>query len=174
MNPLVVSGTLESLRAIAQYVKAAAQEAGLEPKKAYQLRLAVDEIATNVVMHSYQGATGNITCQAFLTEETLTIVLEDTGAPFDPTQYVPDTLDQPLEQRAIGGLGIYLATQNLDRLEYQRVSQRNRNLLVKALGDGEIVPTGRGKGKLSLRDGERGNCLCETGKGETVISDQAN
>ena len=133
MNPLILCGTLDSLEAIAQYVKTAAKKAGLDKKAAYQLRLAVDEIATNVVMHSYKAANleGEIICQAFLAEESLTISLEDTGAPFDPNQYeTPDDLDQPLEKRKFGGLGIYLAKQGLDLLKYQRVGNRNCNTLV--------------------------------------------
>lgn len=133
MNPLRVRGTLESLGVIAQYIKAASQTAGLDEKDTYRLRLAVDEIATNIVLHAYQGENTEkeIFCQAFLGETTLTIFLEDTGIPFKPTQFaLTEDFDRPLEKRKIGGLGIYLAKQNLDRLDYQRVGQRNRNILV--------------------------------------------
>lgn len=56
MEPLIVSGTLDSLGAIAQYVMAAAAAAGLDKKTSYNLRLAVDEIATNIVTHGYEEA----------------------------------------------------------------------------------------------------------------------
>ena len=49
MKPLIVPGTLASIRAIGKYVLQAAAEAGLESRAAYRLRLAVDEIATNAV-----------------------------------------------------------------------------------------------------------------------------
>jgi serine/threonine-protein kinase RsbW len=133
MKPLVLPGTLESLTAIAQYVKIAIYQANLDKKAAYQLRLAVDEIATNIVIHGYEaaGIEGELHCQAFLSKEAITIFLEDTGLPFDPTKYkIPDDLECPLEQRQIGGLGIYLAHQGVDKLAYERIGNRNRCIII--------------------------------------------
>ena len=62
MEPLTVQGTLDALGAVGQYVMAAAEEAKLSRPTAYKLRLAVDEIVTNIMVHGYQetGATGTI------------------------------------------------------------------------------------------------------------------
>ena len=56
MQTLTLPGTLESLKPIREQVMAAAEEAGLENKAANRLILAVDEIATNVIMHAYEEA----------------------------------------------------------------------------------------------------------------------
>ena len=53
MEPLILPGTLDSLSKIGAYVLEAASQAGLERKIAYRLRLAVDEIATNSIVHGY-------------------------------------------------------------------------------------------------------------------------
>ena len=42
-------------------------------------------------------------------------------------------LDQPLEERDLGGLGIFLALQGVDRFDYQRCDDRNRNILAMNL-----------------------------------------
>ncbi len=133
MEPVTVSGKLESLGAIADYVMSAAKAAGLEKKAAYQLRLAVDEIATNIIVHGYEeaGLEGSVFCQAILNDASLTITLEDTGVEYDPTQKeTPDDLDKPLEERQIGGLGVYLTIQGVDQFLYERVGDRNRNIFV--------------------------------------------
>lgn len=133
MQPLIVSGTLDSLGAIAKYVMAAAAAAGLDKKTSYNLRLAVDEIATNIIIYGYQEAAteGVLALHADLDEQSLTISIEDTGVPYDPTQKsAPDDLDKPLEQRQIGGLGIYLAIQGVDKFIYERVGDRNRNIFI--------------------------------------------
>ena len=133
MEPLTVAGRLDSLGAIAQYVLAAAAAAGLDKKAAYKLRLAVDEIATNIIIHGYQkaGQSGVLVCEAILNDQALTISLEDTGIAYDPTaKPYPDDLDKPLEERRIGGLGVYLAMQNVDQLLYERIGNRNRNTFV--------------------------------------------
>ena len=65
MEDLSVPGTLDSLAVIREYVKAAADEAGLDGRRAYRLQLAVDEIATNIVNHGYSeaGITGSVRIQ---------------------------------------------------------------------------------------------------------------
>ena len=107
--------------------------AGLDSKAAYRLRLAVDEIATNIVLYAYRdaGVPGEVTICGELSEELLTITLEDTGNSFDPrNRQLPDAQDlaKPLEDRPVGGLGILLALQGVDEFSYERVDDRNRNI----------------------------------------------
>jgi len=133
MEPLTVPGNLDSLDNIRDYVKAAATASGLDKKATYHLVLAVDEIATNIVTHGYNeaGLSGEIVAQANIDAQNLTITLEDTAIPYDPqTQAIPDDLDTPLAERPIGGLGVYLALRNVDAFHYERVNNRNRNILI--------------------------------------------
>lgn len=133
MEPLTVPGTMDSLNAIAEYVIATAAAAGLDKTTAYKLRLAIDEIATNIIVYGYKEAAreGVLTLQADFNQQSLTISIEDTGIPYDPTQRLtPDDLDEPLEQRQIGGLGIYLAIQSVDKFIYERVGNLNRNIFI--------------------------------------------
>ena len=133
MKHLTVPGTLNSLGAIAQYVMAVAAETGLDSKASYNLRLAVDEIATNIIIHGYEeaGREGVLDLQAIVDEQSLTISLEDTGAPYNPTERPnPDDLELPIEQRQMGGLGVYLAIHGVDKFIYERVGDRNHNIFV--------------------------------------------
>lgn len=133
MKHLTVPGTLDSLDAIAQYVMAVAAETGLDKKASYNLRLAVDEIATNIIIHGYEeaGREGVLDLQAVVDEQSLTISLEDTGAPYNPTERPnPDDLALPIEQRKMGGLGVYLAIHGVDKFIYERLGDRNHNIFV--------------------------------------------
>jgi len=127
-----VAGTLDSLEAIAKYTIEAARHANLDRKTAYKLRLAMDELATNIIVHGYREAhrEGILTIQAELSDRVLKISSIDTGIPYNPTlQKQPDNLDRPLNEREIGGLGVYLVRENVDRWTYQRVGDRNINTL---------------------------------------------
>lgn len=133
MELLTVPGTLDALGAIANYTIAASEKAGLDKETAYNLRLAVDEIATNIITHGYLAANyaGEIYVQAILDDRALAIQIEDTAIPYDPTQKTaPRDLTLPLEQRQVGGLGVFLAIQGVDRFIYKRANGRNRNLLI--------------------------------------------
>jgi anti-sigma regulatory factor (Ser/Thr protein kinase) len=135
MQSLTVPGTLDSLSAIAEFVMVAAKQAGLDKKAAYRFRLAVDEIATNIIVHGYEEANyeGDINLLLDIDAQALTLTLEDTGVAYDPNQHLlPEaaSLGLPLDQRPTGGLGIYLALQGVDKFVYERVENRNRNTLI--------------------------------------------
>lgn len=125
--------TLDALDQIRRYVMNAAEQAGLEKKAAYRLSLAVDEIATNIVTHGYEegGLTGDIVVKADIDAEALTVALEDTAVPFNPLAAPsPDDLDAPLEERKVGGLGVFLTMQGVDKFDYEWVDGKNRNIFV--------------------------------------------
>ena len=133
MERLTVPGTLDSLGDIRDYVTAAANAASLEKKAIYRLNLAVDEIATNIITHGYgeAGREGDVHVIAEVDDKALTIHVEDTGAAYDPDQVqTPDSLDQPADQRPIGGLGVFLAIQSVDKFLYERDGDRNRHTFI--------------------------------------------
>ncbi|WP_291993007.1 anti-sigma regulatory factor [Candidatus Accumulibacter sp. ACC003] len=129
-----IPANLAALSSIRQLVTQACQEAGLSEAASYRLTLAVDEIATNIITHGYQehGATGDIAITIERTDHHLTVILEDTGVAYDPREQgmpTADDLDKPLSDREIGGLGVFLALQGVDRFDYQRRNAVNRNTL---------------------------------------------
>lgn len=135
MESLTVPGNLDSLSAIAQYVMSAADAAGLDKKASYKLRLAVDEVATNIIIHGYEenNVHGDVHLMADLDDLSLTISIEDTALAFDPFPKLSleeEKINLPMEQRPIGGLGVYLAIQGVDKFFYERVGDRNRNTFV--------------------------------------------
>ncbi|HLK56955.1 MAG TPA: ATP-binding protein [Chthonomonadaceae bacterium] len=135
MDTLVVPATVDALSPIGQFVLQAAAAAGLPRKRAYRLRLAVDEIATNVIHYGYGGSgqSGDLTLRAELTEDSLTLVLEDTSPPFDPRTHPvdPESLaSQSVEERRVGGLGIFLTLQGVDSFDYRSSAGRNLSRFV--------------------------------------------
>lgn len=129
-----IPANLAALSTIRQMVTQACREAGLDDAASYRLILAVDEIATNIITHGYQeqGASGDIAIAIEQTDRHLAVILEDTGIAYDPREQgmpTADDLEKPLSDREIGGLGIFLALQGVDRFDYQRSNDVNRNTL---------------------------------------------
>ena len=134
MEPLTVPGVLESLGTIRQYVREAARNAGINEDAAYDLTLAVEEFATNSMMHGYRehDMSGSVVVSAEETGDELIICIDDTAPEFDPRSLASpseEELAKPLEERAIGGLGVYLSVRALDRFDYARVDGRNHLIL---------------------------------------------
>lgn len=130
MSQQVFSGTLDSLTPIRDFVARAAATAGLDSSASYNLCLAVDEIATNIVTHGYQaaGLQGELRVDIQMDTERLVVLVEDNGRPYDPGAHdVPNAedLQAPLHERDAGGLGIMLAQQGVDELQYSVTERGN-------------------------------------------------
>ena len=133
MDALTLPAVLDSLAPLRRYAKEAAAQAGIEDDRSYQLQLAVDEIATNIINYGYGDAgpasVVRISCE--ITEDSLIVTLEDSAPAFDPrSRVLPDAeeLSRPLEERDIGGLGIYLTEIGVDRFDYRYEDGHNLNI----------------------------------------------
>lgn len=135
LRPRTLAGQLDSLPILANYVCWAARKADISIKATYRLRLAVDEIATNIIIHGYTdaGQRGTLHVSAHWDDTYLTIILEDMGISYNPAQAsIPEKLNCPVQERPLGGLGIYLALWGVDEFYYKALTDRNRStFLVK-------------------------------------------
>lgn len=130
MESMRIKANLDALEVIGDYVAAAAQQAGLDEKASYNLCLAVDEIATNIIVYGYAeaGLEGLLELWANNADRSLAITLEDTAMHYDPrTTPLPD-MSLPPEERSPGGLGVYLAIRSVDDFLYEQVGNRNRHI----------------------------------------------
>lgn len=124
---------LDSLVEMRRFARDVALIARVGEKKSYQLQLAVDEIATNIISYGYGdlGPSSTITMSCDIRDGRLVVTLEDQAPAFDPREVLqPETEDvkKPLEERRIGGLGIYLAVNGVDRFDYRREGGSNVNI----------------------------------------------
>jgi len=135
IEELTVTASLESLGDIRQFIRKVSSDAGIEKNSSYKLQLAIDEIATNIISHGYEeaGLSGDILLKSEINEKNLIITISDTGKEFDPrnaTLPTEEDLIQSLEDRPIGGLGIFLALRGVDAFDYNRDGDRNNNIFI--------------------------------------------
>ncbi|WP_309110626.1 ATP-binding protein [Saccharothrix sp.] len=112
---------------VAALVRDLAARAGLDRARAYRLRLASDEIATNAVTH---GGVDTVSLCGGLDDTRVWVVVEDNAPPFDPRTYDPEVVLTDPHEREPGGLGLFLAHSGVDELHYERTANRNRTTLV--------------------------------------------
>ncbi|MGP3954838.1 ATP-binding protein [Nonomuraea sp. 3N208] len=134
---------------VADFIEALADEAGLTSRQAYWLRLATDEITTNIAQHGYRGGAGVVDLSGAIEHDRLRVSIEDDAPRFDPTCYDPaPRLALPPGQREEGGYGLLLAMGKVDEFHYEYVGGRNRNTLIMRLlgGSNAHGPGGRRTG----------------------------
>jgi serine phosphatase RsbU (regulator of sigma subunit)/anti-sigma regulatory factor (Ser/Thr protein kinase)/putative methionine-R-sulfoxide reductase with GAF domain len=126
----------EELDNIREFVGEMAAQAGMDAKEIYEVQLAVDEAASNVIEHAYQDVDDGqleISCQT--ARGMLSITISDQGRAFNPEAVDNPDLEATLEDRAIGGLGLFLIRKLMDRVEYQTSPEKgNRLTMVKYRG----------------------------------------
>ena len=117
---LTFPGRFDSLAAIGELVTRAAEDAGLDARAAYAVQMAVDEACTNIIEYAYGGeGRGDIECTCRIEEDGLTVILRDYGRPFDPDCVPEPDLKACLEDRKVGGLGLYFMRQLMDELRFE-------------------------------------------------------
>jgi anti-sigma regulatory factor (Ser/Thr protein kinase) len=123
---------LENLSAVRGFVRTAASELGLDADRLADVLLAVDEAATNTVVHGYRECGGNIEVSVERTTEALLIRLRDEADPFDPHCMPRPDVDAPLERRRPGGLGVHLMRMLVDEVHHRTLGAHGNELtLVK-------------------------------------------
>ena len=126
IKTLVLDNNVEELSKLASYIEEFADEAGIDPSLAMSLNLALEEAATNVVLYAYpEGTRGTLDIIGEVKENILTFVLKDSGVAFDPTAKEDADVTLGVEERPIGGLGIFLIKQLMDSVSYERKDGQN-------------------------------------------------
>ncbi len=104
-----------------------AERAGLAEDSRFALEVCLEEMVTNVIKYAHDdGGIHSVSIRLSRSGENLTIVIEDDGSAFDPTQSPEVDLTLSLEDRPIGGLGLHMVKKMMDSLVYERVDAKNR------------------------------------------------
>ena len=129
---LSITANVHYLVVIRAFVEAAAGVVGATVSLVAHTVQAVDETASNIILHGYRGGPGFIEVEVKLLGDDLTVVLSDTAPLFDPTKLREPDVTLPLDERPIGGLGVFLARKLVDEIHHrERPGGGNELTLIK-------------------------------------------
>ncbi|MBS9524232.1 ATP-binding protein [Litoribacter ruber] len=99
-----------------------------------QVVLAVDEVCSNLMIHSHQcNPNDKIYLEVFQTESKLVIEIKDSGEGFNILEYKQPELAEVKRKRRKGGLGIMLVKKIMDNIEFESTGTQNTCRLTKML-----------------------------------------
>lgn len=127
----------DELARVMAYVAERSRCLDLDPEAAHAVRLAVEEVFTNICMHGHRD-TDPDTVEVEVRDgpEGVVVTVSDRAVAFDPDTAPAPDLDAALEDRAPGGLGWHLVRQVMDRVEHRpRPGGGNVVTLVKRRSD---------------------------------------
>lgn len=118
---LCVASELTRLAEISDFVGEAATRAGLDEGQVFQVQMATDEACTNSMEHAYEGREdGQVHVCCYIEDDAFVVRVTDYGKPFEPERVPQPDITLPLEERSIGGLGLYLMYRLVDTVEFGR------------------------------------------------------
>jgi serine/threonine-protein kinase RsbW len=110
---------LAQLGAIRGFVAEASRSLDADELAIRDLQLAVDEVCSNSIRHGYAGQEGQIEVTVERAGHSIRVVVRDWGVAFDPEKIPVPDLGVPLEERALGGLGLFLVKQVMDDVRFE-------------------------------------------------------
>lgn len=106
------------------------------PKESYAIHLVCEELVVNVVSYAYADeAEGYLKIQIEKADGTITIRFIDGGVAFNPLEREMPDVSLSMEERQIGGLGIFLTVQMMDEVQYERINNENVVTIKKRISD---------------------------------------
>ncbi len=122
-----------SLDEIFGFVNGLLAQRPVDSDTAYAVRLAVEELFTNMVKYNRDGR-GEILIELKRLDDRIEVSLTDFDADrFDPRERDEVRTDLPIEERTPGGLGIHLVRKLIDRIDYEYEGRRSKTTFVKIL-----------------------------------------
>jgi anti-sigma regulatory factor (Ser/Thr protein kinase) len=123
---------LENLEKLIDFAIRVLRKGGVGERTVSDLHLAVDEACTNCCSYAYpDDESGEIELACRIDPEEISITIRDWGRPFNPLENPPPDLTLDLDDRPIGGLGIFLLKKFADRVDYRREKGANVLTIVK-------------------------------------------
>lgn len=127
MKELTVDATIENVAAVTAFVDEQLDQLDCPIKTQYQVDVAIDELFGNIAHYAYNPKIGAATVRVEVTENPLAVVITfiDNGVPYDPLAKEDPDITLSVEERGIGGLGIYMVKKSMDDVSYEYRDGKN-------------------------------------------------
>ncbi len=123
---ICIRNRVEDLENVAAFIEEIGAELQLSAELQMNLNLVMEEMVSNIIFYAYpEGTEASIELLAESDGQELTFVLSDQGREFDPTLTEDlDTSVNPAE-RELGGMGIFIVKNIMNKVTYQRLEGKN-------------------------------------------------
>lgn len=129
---ITLTNDVEEVPRLNVFVDEVCEDMGCDMETTMRMNLAIEEAVVNVIDYAYpSGTVGNVDINATVYDNHMEFVISDSGTPFDPTKKEDVDISLPVEERRIGGLGIHLVKQLMDKISYERKDGHNILTLIK-------------------------------------------
>ncbi len=132
---LDVEATDEMLDTVIDFVNEELEKTGADMKAITQIDVAVEELFVNIAHYAYNPDTGPAKVRIEVDDDPLAVSITffDNGIPYDPLAKPDPDVSLSVEERQIGGLGIFMVKKSMDNVEYEYKDGQNILKITKKL-----------------------------------------
>ncbi len=127
MNKVTFQANRSELSKIHKAIEEEAGKFNYSPKILYQAHIITEEIFINISSYAYKPdqSNQNVTLCLEFSPNELIITFEDNGTPYNPLKNKDPDISLPVEQRPVGGLGIFMVKHIADSIDYKYDNGKN-------------------------------------------------
>lgn len=135
MKELTMDATVENIAQVTAFVDEQLEAMECPMKAQIQIDVAVDELFGNIAHYAYRPGVGPATVRVELLAEPRAVELTfmDSGIPYDPLAKDDPDISLSIEEREIGGLGIYMVKKSMDAVSYEYKNGHNILRILKKI-----------------------------------------
>lgn len=124
---ITLEATVENIERVTDFVNAELEKLDCPQKAKLQLDIAIDELFGNIVRYAYRPEVGPATVRISVCEDPLAVSVTfiDHGKPYDPLKNEDPDVTMGLDDREIGGLGIFIVKNSMDQISYSYENGQN-------------------------------------------------
>ena len=124
---LVTAAKVEKLPVVNEFIECLLADMDCSPKTQMQIELVVEEIFVNIASYAYEGEEGETIIRGRIIEDHsgMELIFMDKGKPYDPLARMDPNVNAAMEERNVGGLGIFLVKKNVDAIHYEYKEGKN-------------------------------------------------
>lgn len=122
---LRIAAETDKLRDVLSFVDGLLEENDCSMKAQMQIEVTLEELFVNIAHYAYPDGPGEAEIRVRFVDGYVEITLIDSGIPYDPLAKPDPDVTLPVEERAIGGLGIFMSKKLMDDISYEYKDDKN-------------------------------------------------
>ena len=127
MDKIVLESKMENIKKVIEFVNSKIEKCNFKEKEKLEINIAIDELFGNIVKYAYGEEVGIVEVQVKVKENPLEVEITfiDSGTKYNPLEREEPNIEANLNERKIGGLGIFIARKLMDEIKYEYKDGKN-------------------------------------------------
>lgn len=123
---LTLKNDISELKRLKEAVSGFGAGSSLPYETVNDINQVLEEVVSNIIYYGYRDSKEHdIDVDFKIDGREITLKVSDDAEAFNPLEVPEPDISKPVEERRIGGLGVYIARKFADKIEYARQGSRN-------------------------------------------------